>query len=45
MGCGCGKSKFPKKKSSRMPIKKMTPNERRAKIIKLQNSKRNKPKR
>tara|TARA_R100000008_G_C3587237_1_gene173458 strand:+ start:6651 stop:6848 length:198 start_codon:yes stop_codon:yes gene_type:complete len=47
MGCNCGKNKkFPPKKSSRMPIKKnnieesrMCPNERRAKIIKLQNAK------
>ena len=41
MGCGCNKNKFPKKKSSRMPVKtkKMTFNERKAKIIKIQNNK------
>ena len=40
MGRGCNKNKFPKKKSSRMPVKtKMSFNERKAKIIKIQNNK------
>ncbi len=53
MGCNCGKNKnYPKKKSSRMPMKKskckqnkntiqeniLTPNERRTKIVKMQNA-------
>ena len=41
MACGsCNKNKYPKKKSSRMPVKKdeMNFNERRAKIIKIQNN-------
>ena len=41
MACrSCNKNKYPRKKSSRMPVKKdeMTFNERRAKIIKIQNS-------
>jgi len=44
MGCGCGKNKFPKKKSSRMSINRMTLEKRRANIIKSQNSKKNKQK-
>tara|TARA_Y100000310_G_scaffold319326_1_gene374471 strand:- start:7 stop:192 length:186 start_codon:yes stop_codon:yes gene_type:complete len=46
MGCGCGKNRYPKKKSSRMPVKeeKITPNQRRARMIKLQNRKRNQSK-
>ena len=39
MGCNCGKSL--NRKSSRMPMKKnknrMTPNQRRASVIKIQN--------
>ena len=46
MGCNCGKNRYPKKKSSRMPVKNegTTPNQRRAKMIKLQNRKRNQSK-
>ncbi len=39
MGCNCGKSS--NRKSSRMPMKKnhITPNQRRAGVIKIQNKK------
>lgn len=39
MGCNCGKNRRINRKSSRMPIKKkgLTPNQRRAKIVKIQN--------
>lgn len=51
MGCNCGKNKYPKKKSSRMPGKpfkkiglipipeNLTPNQRRSIIIKINNDK------
>ena len=50
MGCNCGKNKFPRKKSSRMPAKNgspkaiqenLTPDQRRSQIVKIQNSRRN----
>ena len=50
MGCNCGKNKFPRKKSSRMPSRKgtaqpiqenLTPDQRRSQLIRIQNSRRN----
>ena len=50
MGCNCGKNKYPKKKSSRVPFVKksniinegLTPDQRRSRMIKLENARRSK---